>query len=80
MHSARIENSDRLRRVLNVLCRGPHTTLEIMREAQVCAVNSIVAELRANGIPVRCECKGRGRFLYSLSEGQLNLNLRGGEA
>lgn len=70
MHNAKLQNSDRLRRVLNLLLRGPHTTLEIVREAQVCAVNSIISELRANGIPVDCKCLGKGRYLYSLPEGQ----------
>lgn len=55
MHAARIEKSDRLQRVLALLADGrPRTTLEIVAGAGVCAVNSCVAELRANGVPVRC--------------------------
>jgi hypothetical protein len=35
-----------------------HSTLEIIQSAQVCAVNSIVAELRANGCDIRCQRRG----------------------
>lgn len=59
MHAARIEHSDRLRRVYALLRDGrPRTTLDIVREAGVCAVNSIVAELRANGVDVVCQRAG----------------------
>ena len=68
MHSAKLENSDRLQRVYECLLTGPKTTMEIIQEAQVCAVNSIVSELRDNGIDIRCECLARGRFRYSLIE------------
>lgn len=50
MHAARLSHSPRLQRVLNLLEDGePHSTMEIILGAQVCAVNSIVSELRANG-------------------------------
>jgi hypothetical protein len=75
MHNARLERSDRLRRVLNLLLLGPHTTWQISREAGVCAVNSIIAELRANGIPVNCRCLRRGVFEYSLPTGQLSIKI-----
>lgn len=59
MHAARIEHSDRLQRVLALLADGrPRTTLDIVTEARVCAVNSIAAELRANGVPVVCQRQG----------------------
>lgn len=55
MHAASIERSPRLQRVRDVLSDGrEHSTLEIVRDAGVCAVNSIVAELRANGLDITC--------------------------
>lgn len=60
MHAARIESSARLRRVMAVLEDGGwHSTREIMREADVCAVNSCIAELRENGLDVECRQEGR---------------------
>ena len=67
MHSAKLEHSDRLKRVFSVLSDGKrHSTRDIIRMANVCAVNSIAAELRANGIPVECEAVAgiRGRYEY----------------
>ena len=67
MHNATLNNSARLRRVMAVLADGkPHSTRDIMREANVCAVNSCVSELRENNIAVQCECLGQGRFQYTL--------------
>ena len=40
MHSAKLENSPRLQRVYDCLMRGPKTTREIGREADVCAVTA----------------------------------------
>ena len=51
-----MEKSARLRRVLDLLMDGqPHTTREIIYQADVCAVNTCVAELRANGYTIRCD-------------------------
>lgn len=59
MHSASIEKSPRLQRVLDVLSdRKKHTTRDIIRKAYVCAVNSCIAELRDNGIAIECERTG----------------------
>lgn len=56
MHSARLDKSPRLQRVADLLADGrEYTTLEIIAAAQVCAVNSIVAELRANGLDIQCK-------------------------
>lgn len=67
MHAATIAGSDRLRRVLLVLADGKaHTTRDIIEQAHVCAVNSCVAELKANGIGIDCRCIGRGRFEYRM--------------
>lgn len=76
MHNAKLKNSDRLRRVYDLLLRGPHTTRQIVQGANVCAVNSIVAELKADGYPIRCRCLRRGVFEYSLLEGQLDFDLK----
>jgi hypothetical protein len=68
MHSAKIENSGRLQRVLKVLSDGKkHTTRDLIRKASVCAVNSIVAELRANGFAIDCERSGN-KWSYWLVE------------
>ncbi len=55
MHAASLASSERLQRVHALLMDGnEHSTLEIITEAQVCAVNSIIAELRANGAAIVC--------------------------
>lgn len=59
MKAAKLESSPRLQRVLDVLMTGRDlTTLDIIVEAGVCAVNSCVAELRANGYDIRCRRAG----------------------
>jgi len=59
MNSANIDKSPRLQRVLAVLWDGlPHTTLDIIQQANVCAVNSIIAELRDNGFSIDCKREG----------------------
>ena len=62
IHFARLDHSPRLQRTLDFLrqCgnRGA-TTMEIIRGANVCAINSIAAELRHNGYIVRCENQGK---------------------
>jgi hypothetical protein len=66
MNAASIERSERLRRVLEVLSDGAeHSTYEIVQAAQVCAVNSIVAELRVNGCRIRCQ-RRQDRWYYTL--------------
>lgn len=55
MHSASLKRSARLKRVDELLADGKeHTTMEIVTKAQVCAVNSIISELRANGRQITC--------------------------
>lgn len=70
MHAARLDASPRLQRVLAVLADGrEYSTLDLVREAQVCAVNSIIAELRANGHAIACRqarVDGARRWLYRL--------------
>ena len=73
MHAASLERSARLRRVRDLLADGrEHSTLDIVREAQVCAVNSIVAELRANGLDITCRQERRREgtvWLYRMATG-----------
>lgn len=67
MNNARIEKSERLQRVAAFLSDGrEHTTREIVEGAQVCAVNSCIAELRENGYDIVCTRRGRERFVYRL--------------
>lgn len=67
IHYARAEHSRRLQRVLGVLSdRRWHTTREIIRLGQVCAVNTIVSELRRNGFVVECQCVTTGVYQYRL--------------
>ncbi len=64
MHAAKLKSSDRLQRVLAVLSEGGwYSTRQIIRMAQVCAVNSVISELRANGVQIECKqfASTRGR-------------------
>ncbi len=55
MHAARLDDSARLRRVRRVLTDGAeHSTMDIVTRANVRAVNSIISELRANGLDIAC--------------------------
>lgn len=59
MKSARLDSSERLQRVDQLLADGlEYSTLDIVYGAQVCAVNSIIAELRDNGRDIRCRREG----------------------
>lgn len=59
MNAAKIDKSDRLQRVDDLLSTGKRfSTLEIMKYAEVCAVNSVISELRRNGRDIKCERKG----------------------
>lgn len=64
MHSARIDRSKRLQRVDNLLADGKeYSTMEIVNQANVCAVNSIISELRANGRAIHCR-RDNGKWIY----------------
>ena len=66
MNYAKLEKSARLQRVLAYLKDGlSHSTRDIIREANVCAVNSCISELRANGYDIDCK-KSEGIFLYTI--------------
>lgn len=69
IHYAQLDGSKRLQTVLKYLADGkPHTTLEIIQATGMCAINSIITELRMNGIRIKCNpVKGfRGRYEYTL--------------
>lgn len=68
LKAASIATSPRLQRVLAVLKDGEeHTTRDIVRRASVCAVNSCVAELRANGYRISCQ-RRNATWRYRLTE------------
>ena len=84
MHAATLAKSARLQRTFDVLQDGQeHSTRDLVLAAQVCAVNSIIAELRANGYVITCrQAPGEhGRvWLYQLaSSEQSSVGLRGEE-
>ena len=74
MNHAHLATSPRLQRALAVLRarRGRWTTTRtLLRAANICAVNSVIAELRENGIAVECEQRvegGRRRWAYRLKD------------
>jgi hypothetical protein len=68
MNAASIEKSDRLARVLDLLSQGGEfSTLDIIKKTNVCAVNSIVAELRQNGFHIDCQRRG-DKWFYRLKK------------
>lgn len=67
IHAGRIESSPRLQRVLAVLQRGgKYTTRDLIEQAHVAAVNSIVSELRRNGFDIGCKRISRTQWQYWL--------------
>jgi hypothetical protein len=71
-HAARLDSSERLQRVLDVLLdRQWHSTLDIMQRTYLCAVGSAISELRANGVNVECRCAGHGKYEYRLTDERL---------
>ena len=72
MNAACLNRSARLQRVHGLLADGrEYSTLEIVDAARVCAVNSIVSELRANGAAIDCRqihsSPGERIFLYRMT-------------
>lgn len=71
-HAALLENSERLQKVVKFLGdKKTYTTLEIQLACQVCAVGSIVSELRdkKNGFDIVCKQIGRDRWEYTMVGG-----------
>lgn len=67
IHYAKIDESERLQRAHRLLCDGAwHSTRDIMRAADVCAVNTVITELRCNGYDIVTRCVGRGRYEYQM--------------
>jgi hypothetical protein len=67
IHAAKLSESQRLQRLLAVLQRGGWWgTRALVVEADVMAVGTGVAELRANGIAIETRCQGIGRYEYRL--------------
>lgn len=60
MKAGSLERSDRLQRVARLLrkTRRPLSTMEIIKEARVCAVSAIISELRENGMNIICQRQG----------------------
>ena len=72
MNYAKFEDSERLQRVHAFLADGlPHTTREILLEADIAAVSPAVSELRANGAVIDCQRQddpdGRPRWYYTMT-------------
>jgi len=68
MNAASIESSERLNRVLDLLSMGGEfSTLDIIKNANVCAVNSIISELRQNGFEIACQRRG-DKWFYKLEK------------
>jgi len=59
MKAASLKSSERLQRVAQYLADGrERSTMDIIHECNVCAVNSIIAELRDNGLIIHCRREG----------------------
>jgi len=66
MKAANLSKSDRLQRVFKLLSKGgEYTTLEIIQKAGVCAVNSIISELRENGYIITCQ-RRHNKWFYRM--------------
>jgi predicted transcriptional regulator len=67
MNAANLTKSDRLQRVFKLLSGGGEfTTLEIIQRAGVCAVNSIISELRQNGYQIDCQ-RRNDKWFYRMT-------------
>jgi hypothetical protein len=63
MNAAKLENSNRLKRVAwHLSDNKKHSTREISHACNVQAVGSTVSELRSNGFDI--ECKRIGEYFY----------------
>ena len=73
MRYGRLSTSPRLQRALKALqtADGELSTMELAQRAKICAVNSVVAELRANGAEILCRRAhkdGQRRWYYTLTK------------
>ncbi len=72
MKAAHISTSPRLQRVHALLADGrERSTLDIVNDAHVCAVNSCISELRTNGAVIGCrqikDRRGQRIWLYKMT-------------
>lgn len=66
MNAANFDKSERLQKVAKLLGRGgEYTTMEIIKKAGVCAVNSIISELRENGYMITCQ-RRHNKWFYRM--------------
>lgn len=75
INAAKLDRSERLQRVLTLLIENRHrwlTTRQIMRLSHVCAVNTVIAELRDNSAEIECKTTvlrdGKRRWSYRLTK------------
>ena len=69
IHAATLEGSKRLQRVAYLLSDyREYTTRQIVKQADVCAVNTIIQELRENGLKIACRCITRGVYGYTMQK------------
>ncbi len=67
MKHAHIAKSERLQRVEALLMDGlEYSTMEIIQRTYVCAVNSIISELRANGYDIQCQ-RRNNKWFYRMN-------------
>lgn len=70
MNYARLEQSPRLQTIYAALKTGPKTTRDLIIETGYCAINSAIAEMRAQGINITCKMVGRTKgssiYLYTM--------------
>lgn len=73
MHAAQLATSPRLQSVHSLLLDGQeHSTRDIIRRTGACAINSVISELRENGIRIDCRYvgeteQGNSEYGYKLS-------------
>lgn len=78
IRAAKIENSPRLLRFLGCLASGQwRSTMQIIQEAQICAVSACASECRAQGQAIETKCEGKVWFyrLPNRNDGQQELAL-----
>jgi nitric oxide reductase activation protein len=69
IHYAKLDSSSRLQKLLMHLSDGAeHSTLDIIKNTSLCAINSAISELRRNGIAVTCRRIGREVWTYQLTD------------
>lgn len=66
-HFARVASSPRLQRVVNLLRDGRyHSTMGIIRKANVCNAATCISELRRQGFDIPAPFHGDGKWQYKM--------------